>query len=182
VPLWLSICIFSKKKKKGFITALVDSEHSDCYFMKDWSGFTTLYCKCWSMDCFSEDSYFGPHSSVAHDEDMRQVSVVWSQWEHMAHTLICAICWMGEMLWVVMAFTSISSFLSMIAIWVWTPPFIFTSYTPFPLSYCLPRDENYWKFLFKVSKSSMASSLFFSISTPPQAEFTRLLLESFKPS
>jgi hypothetical protein len=51
----------------NFFTALVDFAHSNRNSMKNWGGFTTLHCKCWSMDCSLEDSYSGPHSSVAPD-------------------------------------------------------------------------------------------------------------------
>jgi hypothetical protein len=51
----------------NYFDALVDSAHLDCYSMKNWGGFAILHCKCWSMDCFSEDSYSGPHSSLAPD-------------------------------------------------------------------------------------------------------------------
>jgi len=52
---------------ENFFVALVDSAHSNCYSMKNWGGFTTLHCKCWSMDWLSEDSYSSPHSSLASD-------------------------------------------------------------------------------------------------------------------
>jgi hypothetical protein len=51
----------------NFFAALMDSTHSDCYSMKNWGGFATLHCKCWSMDCSLEDSYFVPHTLLALD-------------------------------------------------------------------------------------------------------------------
>jgi hypothetical protein len=51
----------------NFFAALGDFAHSECYSMKNWGRFATLHCKCWGMDCSLEDSYSGPHSSLAPD-------------------------------------------------------------------------------------------------------------------
>jgi len=51
----------------NFFAALVDFAHSECYSMKNWGGFTTLYCWCWSMDCSLEGNYSGPHNLLAPD-------------------------------------------------------------------------------------------------------------------
>jgi hypothetical protein len=50
-----------------FLVAFMDFAHSDCYSIKNWGGFATLHCKCWSMDCSLEDSYSGPHNLLAPD-------------------------------------------------------------------------------------------------------------------
>lgn len=52
---------------ENFFATLVDSAHFDCNFMKNWGGFATLHCKCWSMYCSLEDSYSVPHSLLALD-------------------------------------------------------------------------------------------------------------------
>jgi hypothetical protein len=49
------------------LAALVDSAHSDCYSMKNWGGFATLHCKCWSMDCSLEGNYSSPHNLLVPD-------------------------------------------------------------------------------------------------------------------
>ena len=46
------------------IAALVDFAHFDCYSMRGWGGFVTLHCRCWSMDCSSEEIHLVPHSSL----------------------------------------------------------------------------------------------------------------------
>jgi hypothetical protein len=45
--------------------ALKGSEHSNCYFMRNWDGCATLHCRCWSMDCSLENNYYVPHSFLA---------------------------------------------------------------------------------------------------------------------
>jgi hypothetical protein len=47
---------------RNFFAALGDFSHSERFSMKNWGGFATLHCKCWGMDCFLKDSYFGPHN------------------------------------------------------------------------------------------------------------------------
>jgi hypothetical protein len=47
---------------ENFVAALVDSAHSDYYSMRNWGGFATLHCRCWSMDCSSEEIHLVPHS------------------------------------------------------------------------------------------------------------------------
>jgi len=46
----------------NFFATLGDFAHAERYSMKNWGGFATLHCKCWSMDCSLEDSYSGPHN------------------------------------------------------------------------------------------------------------------------
>jgi hypothetical protein len=40
---------------------------ADCYSMKNWGGFATLHCKCWSIDCSLEGNYSSPHNLLAPD-------------------------------------------------------------------------------------------------------------------
>jgi hypothetical protein len=51
----------------NFFAALGDFAHSGCYSMKNWGGFATLHCRCWSMDCSLEGNYSGPHNLLAPD-------------------------------------------------------------------------------------------------------------------
>jgi hypothetical protein len=51
----------------NLFATLGDFARSEYYSVKNWGGFATLYCKCWSMDYSLEDSYSGPHSSLAPD-------------------------------------------------------------------------------------------------------------------
>jgi hypothetical protein len=51
----------------NFFATLGDFAHSECYSMKNWGGFATLHCRCWSMDCSLEGNYFGPYNLVAPD-------------------------------------------------------------------------------------------------------------------
>jgi hypothetical protein len=62
----------------NFFAALVDFKHSDYYSMKNWGGFATLHCKCWSMGCSLEDSYYGPHN--LHTLDLQMKTWDKSQW------------------------------------------------------------------------------------------------------
>jgi hypothetical protein len=50
---------------RNFFASFLDSGHSNCYSMKNWSGFATLHCKSWSMDSSLEGNYFGPHNLLA---------------------------------------------------------------------------------------------------------------------
>jgi hypothetical protein len=52
---------------ENFFVALVDFAHSDYCYIKDWGGFATLHCRCWSTDCSLENNYFGPYSSPTLD-------------------------------------------------------------------------------------------------------------------
>jgi hypothetical protein len=51
----------------SFFAAFGGSEHSNCYSMRNWGGFATLDCKCWSKDCSWKDSCSIPYNLLALD-------------------------------------------------------------------------------------------------------------------